>query len=44
MSRAAKEMGRSIEFARYWAKHAGIVFATYRGGRKPRPVVSKRAG
>ena len=43
MSRAAKEMGRSIAFARYWAKHAGIVFATYRGGRKPRPVVSKRA-
>jgi len=39
MSRAAKEMGRSIAFARYWAKHAGIVFVTYRGGRRPRSVV-----
>ena len=42
MSRAAKEMGRSIEIARYWAKHAGIAFTTYRGGRKPRPVVPER--
>jgi hypothetical protein len=32
-------MGRSIAFARYWAKHTGIVFATHRGGRKLRPVV-----
>jgi hypothetical protein len=31
-------MGRSIAFVRYWAKHVGIVFVTYRGGRRPRSV------
>jgi hypothetical protein len=43
MSRAAKEVGRSIEFARYWAKCAGIAFTTYRGGRKLRLVVPEHA-